>query len=163
MEIFGYSRRVLVALVLVSGAVVATAAQAQTSGKARIVVFRPDSPGGALGRGWPVKVDGQDIGSVQAGSYAVAERAPGPHTLSLEMFDFPGVSKHSVSVAAGQTAYFQVRLKPKSQQSLQGATSFGVIGWAVGSSNAAKAEPNGLFEFVPAAAGAISGLRKTGN
>src|SRR5262245_65432375 len=63
------------------------------AGKGRIVVFRPDSFGGSIGRSWPVKLDGQALGDVKAGSFVYADRTPGRHMLSLEMFDFPGVSR----------------------------------------------------------------------
>src|SRR5262249_5559500 len=77
------------------------------AGKARIVVFRPDSFGGSIGRSWPVKLDGQALGDVKAGSFVYADGAPGRHVLSLEMFDFPGVSRQGISVAAGSTYYFR--------------------------------------------------------
>jgi len=132
-------------------------AESVPPGKARIVIFRQGSLGGSIGRGWPVKVDGQEIGSVKAGGSAIAAVAPGPHTLSLEMFDFPGVSREMVNVGAGHSYYYEVRLKAKAKKALQSATSFGIIGWAVGSSAAINAEPNGLFEFVAAPTDAISG------
>jgi hypothetical protein len=131
------------------------------SGKARIVVFRPDSFGGSIGRSWPVKLDGQALGDVKAGSFVFADGAPGRHVLSLEMFDFPGVSRQGISVAAGSTYYFRVKLKDKSEKTLSAGASGGVLGWAVAASTAGKAEPDGVFEFVVISDGkkAISDLR----
>src|SRR5262245_65174844 len=83
------------------------------AGKARIVVFRPDSFGGSIGRSWPVKLDGQALGDVKAGSFVYADGAPGRHVLSLEMFDFAGVSRQGISVTAGGTYDFRVKLKDK--------------------------------------------------
>jgi hypothetical protein len=131
------------------------------AGKARIVVFRPDSFGGSIGRSWPVKLDGQALGDVKAGSFVYADRAPGRHILSLEMFDFPGVSRQSISVAAGSTYYFRVKLKDKSEKTLSAGASGGILGWAVAAGAAGKAEPDGVFEFVVIGDGkkAISDLR----
>lgn len=131
------------------------------AGKARIVVFRPDSFGGSIGRSWPVQLDGQALGDVKAGSFVYTDRAPGRHILSLEMFDFPGVSRHSISVAAGSTYYFRVKLKDKSEKTLSAGASGGILGWAVAAGAAGKAEPNGVFEFVVVSDGkkAISDLR----
>src|SRR5262245_65538958 len=89
-----------------------------SAGKGRIVVFRPDSLGGSIGRSWPVKLDGQALGDVKAGSFAYADLAPGRHVLSLELFDFPGVSRQGISVVAGSTHYFRVKLKDKSEKTL---------------------------------------------
>jgi hypothetical protein len=131
------------------------------AGKARIVVFRPDSFGGSIGRSWPVKLDGQPLGDVKAGSFVYDDRAPGRHMLSLEMFDFPGLSRQSVSVAAGSTYYFRVKLKDKSEKTLSAGASGGILGWAIAAGAASKAEPDGVFEFVVVSDGkkAISDLR----
>jgi hypothetical protein len=131
------------------------------AGKARIVVFRPDSFGGSIGRSWPVKLDGQALGDVKAGSFVYADGAPGRHMLSLEMFDFPGVSRHDISVARGNTYYFRVKLKDKSEKTLSAGASGGILGWAVGANSAGKAEPDGVFDFVAISDGkqAISDLR----
>jgi hypothetical protein len=131
------------------------------AGKARIVVFRPDSLGGSIGRSWPVKLDGQALGDVKAGSFIYADRASGRHMLSLEMFDFPGVSRQGISVAGGSTYYFRVKLKDKSEKTLSAGASGGIVGWAVAGSAAGKAEPDGVFEFVVMSDGkkAISDLR----
>src|SRR5262245_54532310 len=131
------------------------------AGKARIVVFRPDSFGGSIGRSWPVKLDGQALGDVKAGSFVYADRAPGRHMLSLVMDDLPGVSRHSVSVAAGSTHYFRVKLKDKSEKTLSACAPGGILGWAVASGAAGKTEPDGVFEFVVISDGkkAISDLR----
>jgi len=118
------------------------------AGKARVVVFRPDSLGGSIGRSWPVKLDGEALGDVKAGSFAYADRAPGRHVLSLEMFDFPGVSRQGISVVAGSTHYFRVKLKDKSEKTLSAGASGGILGWAVAAGAAGKAEPDGVFEFV---------------
>jgi len=69
--------------------------------------------------------------------------------LSLEMFDFLGVSRQGISVAAGSTYYYyRVKLKVKSEKTLSAGASGGILGWAVAASAAGKAEPDGVFEFV---------------
>jgi len=119
-----------------------------SAGKARIVVFRPDSLGGSIGRSWPVQLDGKALGDVKAGSFIYDDRAPGRHVLSLEMFDFPGVSRQGINIAAGSTYYFRVKLKDKSEKTLSAGASGGILGWAVAAGAAGKAEPDGVFEFV---------------
>jgi len=96
-----------------------------------------------------------------AGAFVYADGAPGRHVLSLEMFDFPGVSRQGISVAAGGTYYFRVKLKDKSEKTLSAGASGGILGWAVAASAAGKAEPEGVFEFVVISDGkkAISDLR----
>jgi hypothetical protein len=136
----------------------APAALAQSKGKGRIVVYRDDGIGQS-GRVWPVELNGQRMGPLEPNTYVVAERAPGVYTLSLEMFDVPGISRQRVSVVAGQTRYYLARVKPKVLERMRGAAGFGIIGALIGAGAASQAEPDGWHEFVPASASAITSLR----
>src|SRR5262245_61241314 len=92
--------RLMIAMAFVAGRGLAPAVAGTIgpppAGKGRIVVFRASVWAGALARGWPVKVDGQDAGNLKAGTFVIADRAPGSHVLAMEQWDEPGVSKRSV-------------------------------------------------------------------
>jgi hypothetical protein len=103
-------------------------------------VYRASVWAGALARGWPVKVEGQDAGNLKAGTYVIADRAPGSHTLSMEQWDEPGVSKRSVHVAAGQTAFFRLEMREKAKKAMMvgGMVGGGLLCYAVAASIAKK-------------------------
>jgi hypothetical protein len=164
-------RRLVIALAFAVG-LAAAPAMAETigpppAGKGRIVVFRASTWAGALARGWPVKVDIQDAGNLKAGTYVIADRAPGSHTLSMELWDEPGVSKRSVHVAAGQTAFFRLEMRDKAKKAMMvgGLVGGGLLGYAIASSIAAKENPTGLYEFVTVSDGrkATADMKKAGN
>jgi hypothetical protein len=163
--------RWVIALALAAGLGVAPAV-AETigpppAGKGRIVVYRASVWAGALARGWPVKVDNQDAGNLKAGTYVIADRAPGSHTLSMELWDEPGVSKRSVHVAAGQTAFFRLEMREKAKKAMMvgSLVGGGLIGYAIGASIAKNENPNGLYEFVSVSDGrkATADMKKAGN
>jgi hypothetical protein len=167
----GAKRGLLIAMAFVVG-LGAMPALAETigpppAGKGRIVLFRASSWAGTLARGWPVKVDGQDAGNLKAGTFVIADRAPGNHTLSMEQWDEPGVSKRSVHVAAGQTTFFRLEMRDKAKKAMMvgGLVGGGLLGYAVAASIAKKENPTGLYEFVSVSDGrkATAEMKKAGN
>jgi hypothetical protein len=140
--------QIVVAFLFGCGAALAQTVGSPPAGKARIVVFRPSGVLGSVGRSWPVKLDGQAMGDVTPGSFAVLDRTPGRHQLSLEMFDFPGASRHDFSAVGGRVYIFRVKLKDKAKNALQAGSAGGVIGYAIAASAYGASDKSGTFEFV---------------
>jgi hypothetical protein len=105
---------------------------APPAGQSRIVVIRPEN--GFMGwgdRGLPIALDGQPMGELLTGNYLSADRPAGPHQLSAELWDMPGVSRHDFTTAPGRTYYFAVKPKQKVNDVAAAALMVGMVGYAV--------------------------------
>jgi hypothetical protein len=84
---------------------------ALTPGMGRIVVMRKEKGFVALyDRSFDIKLDGQGMGDLMTGGFVSADRPPGHHQVTAELWDIPGTTKHDVSVAAGHTYYLVAKL-----------------------------------------------------
>jgi hypothetical protein len=131
---------------------------APKNGQARIVVLLEKGYAGLFDHGYPVALDGEAMGELKTGTFLLRDRPAGRHQLSVDEWDFPGVTKQEITVAPGRTYFFLCRRSPK-------ANAMFVAGFAGMALNAASGDSNpGPVEFVPLddAAGrqAISELRQ---
>jgi hypothetical protein len=85
-----------------------------SKGMARIVVVRQEqtSPVMRYG-GFPVKLDGEQLGDLAVGSFAYLDRPGGPHQLSSEIWGNPGVTRRDFTAVSGRTYYFRASLNEK--------------------------------------------------
>jgi hypothetical protein len=84
-------------------------------GVARVVVVRTEKGYKlAIGdRAFPVKLDGGPLGELATGSFAYLDCPAGPHQLSAEFWDTPGVTRRDFTAVSGRTYYFRVSLNEK--------------------------------------------------
>jgi hypothetical protein len=143
------------------------AAVSQTSGgpkngQGRIVVLRETAFVGSMDGGYSVSLDGEPMGDLKTGTFIFRDRPAGRHELSVNRWDFPGVTKHEFSVAPGRTYFYAAKMSERAQALLAGSFA-GLAGLAVtavatsGSSNPGPVD----FVLLDDAAGrqAISELR----
>jgi hypothetical protein len=140
-------RRALVLSAYLSLAACATTAlESQTKQhdprQARIYILRESNfvfSGGAPN----VIFDGQQVGTVGNGSYFFVDRAPGPHTITLETPLTPGRFTVKVTTRAGGVHYLKVAPR---QEYLMVGLAFGAIGEFV---DAAVSENSGSYTLAP--------------
>jgi hypothetical protein len=130
---------------------------APKNGQTRIVVLLEKGYSGVLDHGYPVALDGEAMGELKTGTFLLGDRAAGRHQLSVDEWDFPGVTRQEITVAPGRTYFFLCRRSPRGNA----VALAGLAGMAL---SAASGDSNpGPVEFVPLddAAGrqAISELR----
>lgn len=126
------------------------------AGLARVVVFAGSSDGG-----WPVKLDGEDLGTVAPGSFLYRDRPAGPHRLTSGMWTYPGESKREFTAAAGRTYYFTVRMRDSAKVAV-------IAGGFLGSAMEAAASGGGgpvdiIAVEETAARPVVAGLAMVGN
>jgi hypothetical protein len=116
------------------------------AGSARIVLIREDNFVMKL-RGFPVTVDGEPAIDLSNASYLAFARPAGHHRLSVQLFDFPGVTVHELDAVAGRTYYLIVRLNDNGNSVMAGAM-FGLAGYAI-TAAAAASNNRGPVDFIP--------------
>src|SRR5262245_27969478 len=115
-----------------SMASLANGAGAPPAGQSRIIILRPEN--GFVGwgdRGLPIALDGQPMGDLLTGNYLTADRPAGPHQLSAEFWDMPGVSRHDFTTAPGRTYYFAAKPKEKVNTVAVGSAVGGLTGFMI--------------------------------
>jgi hypothetical protein len=133
------------------------------NGQGRIVVLLQKGYGGLLDYGYPVSLDGEPMGELKTGTFLYRDRPAGRHELSVDQWDFPGVTRHDITVAPGRTYFLLARQSERSKALVTGQTFGGLAGLAVTAAVTSSDSNPGPVEFVPLddAAGqqAISELR----
>jgi hypothetical protein len=111
----------------------------------RIVVFRNQAFTGLYDRAWDIKVDGQIIGALRAGTFVYVDCPPGHHGLSLDLWDEPGTSRASVDTTGGHAYFFDAELNSNASKMDAGA-AFGLVGMAAAASTT---DNRGPIDFTP--------------
>ena len=116
-------------------------------GQSRIVVLQEKRHGLSMAFcACDMKLDGEPIGKVIAGTYAYADRPAGRHQLGASESLFPGETKHDFATDSGRTYYFLIRSSERHDAVTGGALMGGLVGIAAasvitsGSQNAGPAE-----------------------
>jgi hypothetical protein len=110
----------------------AQAAGPPKAGDARIVVMRREKGFVGIGdRGVPVKLDDRPLGDLMTGTFVSLDVPAGPHQLSSELWDLPGVSRHDFNAAAGRTYYFVARVDDSVKDIYMASAFGGLIGRAI--------------------------------
>jgi Protein of unknown function (DUF2846) len=125
----------------------ASGAGAPPAGQSRIIVIRPEK--GFMGwgdRGVPIALDGQPMGELLTGNYLSADRPPGRHQLTAELWDQPGTSRHDFTAAPGRTYYFAARVKQKVNDIAVASAIGGLAGYAIAA--AATNDGSGPVELI---------------
>ena len=90
-------------------AAVVAQSKAPDSGSARLFFLRHSTVVGIAV--WPdIKVDGRSVGSLSPGSYIVAQRPAGRHTITISHWGDFGRYEADVQVAAGASYYYELGL-----------------------------------------------------
>ena len=126
---------------------------APKQGQARIVVFR-EQAFGLIDPGVDVKLDGQPLGDLKAGTYAYVDRPAGRHQLSSESAAFPGVTRQDINVAAGRTHFFAAKPSERARTLAVTSAVGGLAGLAVGTAVTSGDSNPGPIDFVPLEEGA---------
>jgi Protein of unknown function (DUF2846) len=131
-------------------------------GEGRIVVLLEKGYAGVFDQGYPVSLDNEPIGELRTGTFVYGDRPPGRHELSVNQWDFPGVTKQEVNVVAGRTYFFVTKQSERSKAMKVGSFA-GLTGMAVTAiATSGNANPGPVdFDPLDEAAGmrAISELR----
>jgi Protein of unknown function (DUF2846) len=122
-------------------------------GQARIVVFR-EPAFGLIDPGVEVKLDGQLLGDLKAGTYAYTDRPAGQHQLSCESAAFPGVTRQAITVTAGRTHFFVAKPSERARTLTMTSAVGGLAGLAVGTAMTSGDSNPGPIDFVPLEEGA---------
>jgi hypothetical protein len=134
------------------------------SGQGRIVVLWDKGFPDPFDHGYPVGLDNEPIGILKTGTFLYADRPAGRHELSVNQWDFPGVTKHEVNVVPGRTYFFVTKQSERSKALAVGSFG-GLAGIAVTAAMTSGSDNPGPVDFVPLdeAAGmrAISEFRLT--
>jgi hypothetical protein len=81
---------------------------------ARIVAVRQEPHSwGPRNANFAVKLDGEPLGELSAGTFAYLDRPAGSHQLSGDLWGWPGVTLLDFTAAPGRTYYFRVSLNEK--------------------------------------------------
>jgi hypothetical protein len=102
------------------------------AGQARIVVFREQAYTGVIDQGWDVKLDGEPIADLKAGTYVYVDRPAGRHHFTSAEALFPGVTEQDFTVTSGRTYFFLAKASER-YRTLTGFARAGLVGLAVGS------------------------------
>jgi hypothetical protein len=101
---------------------------------ARIVVVRQEPHSfGPRNRNFPVKLDGEPLGELSAGTFAYLDRPAGSHQLSADLWGWPGVTRRDFTAAPGRTYYFRASLNEKADD-INAATMISPIGSVIAAS-----------------------------
>jgi hypothetical protein len=132
------------------------------NGQGRIVVLLEKGYAGAFDHGYPVSLDNEPIGELKTGTFVYADRPAGRHELSVNEWDFPGVTRQEVNVTPGRTYFFVTKQSDRSKAITVGSFG-GLAGIAVTAVATSGSSNPGPVDFTPLdeAAGmrAISELR----
>jgi len=81
-----------------------------SGGNARVVVIRQENGFVGFGdRSFRIQLDGESMGEVMTGAIVSADRPAGPHHLTADLWDFPGVTRREFTAQAGRTYYFRAQ------------------------------------------------------
>ena len=122
-------------------------------GMARIVVLREKAYTGLNDRGWPIELDGKPMGDVKAGTFVYRDVGAGHHEVTLDLWDFPGVSRTAFDTVEGRTYFFVSQLNGNSTAVTAGILTFGLLGYAAAAASVDKSGPIDLVALDEAAAG----------
>lgn len=118
-------------------------------GQSRIVVLQEKRQGLSLAIcACDMKLDGEAIGRVIAGTYVYADRPAGRHQFVISESLFPGETRKDFDTDAGRTYYFLVRSSERHDAVTGGAVVGGLVGLAAASvvtSGNQNAGPGELF------------------
>jgi hypothetical protein len=120
------------------------------AGQSRIVVFQEKRKGLSVAIcACDMKLDGNPIGQVAAGTYVYADRAAGRHELVAGETLFPGETKRDFTTVSGRTYYFLVRSSERHDAVSGGAILGGLAGVVVASVATSGNENPGPAELLP--------------
>src|SRR5215831_2809260 len=119
------------------------------AGQARIVVFREKGYGGLADAGWEVKLDGEPMSELKTGTYVYADRPAGRYKLSSIMALFPGETQYEITVAAGRTYYFLVKLSARANTLNAMSAAGGMSGLIIGAVITSGNDNQGALDFFP--------------
>lgn len=114
--------------------------------KALVTVYRVGGTFQYAGRSVHLKLDNQDLGSVDNKGFNIFDVVPGQHTLSSDMWDAPGKCTIAVDIEPYKQYFFEVY--PRADNLLSGMVA-GVVGMAIESSGK---ECGGAFAIGPVSA-----------
>jgi hypothetical protein len=118
------------------------------NGQGRIVVLWEKGYPDALDHGYHVSLDNEPIGILKTGTFIYADRPAGRHELSVNEWDFPGVTKQEVNVAPGRTYFFVTKQSDRSK-ALTVGSFVGLAGLAVTTVATSGSSNPGPVDFVP--------------
>ena len=117
-------------------------------GMARVIVMRREKGFYGWGdRGLPVKVDGQAIGEITTGNSVSSEITPGPHEVTMDLWDQLGTSSYKFNAAPGRTYFVMARVKEKVNEVNMSTAVFGLVGHGVAA--LATNDGTGPIELTP--------------
>lgn len=103
-------------------------------GMARVVVMRQEPHSfGPRNRNFPVKLDGEPLGELSAGTFAYLDCPAGSHRLSADLWGWPGVTRRDFTAAPGRTYYFRASLHEKADD-INAAAMISPIGSVIAAS-----------------------------
>src|ERR1700743_302938 len=101
------------------------------AGQSRIVVLQEKRQGLSMAYcACDMKLDGEPIGKVIAGTYVYADRPAGRHQFVISESLFPGETRKDFDTDAGRTYYFLVRSSERHDAVTGGAVVGGLVGLA---------------------------------
>jgi hypothetical protein len=119
-------------------------------GQSRIVVLQPNREGLSLALcACDMKLDGNPIGKVVAGTYVYADRPAGRHELVAGETLFPGETKRDFTTVSGRTYYFLIRSSKRHDAVTGGVVLGGLTGAVVASVATSGDENPGPAELLP--------------
>jgi hypothetical protein len=117
-------------------------------GMARVIVMRREKGFYGWGdRGLPVKVDGQAIGEITTGNSVSSDISPGPHEVTMDLWDQLGTSSYKFNAAPGRTYFVMARVKEKVNQVNMSGAVFGLVGRGIAA--VATNDGTGPIELTP--------------
>lgn len=123
--------------------------QGPAPGLSRVYVYLDPSDNSFTGaEPFPIKLDGEPLGTVRRGGFAYRDVPPGSHVLTSEVFGYPGTSRHELRTAPGRTYYVAIQKSERANAVTAGAM-IGGIGGAVIMSAVTDARGGGPVDFVP--------------
>jgi hypothetical protein len=152
--------RAAIGLCLLIATSAGVAAQSRHGGATTLYFIRPD---GLIAPWAPdIKVDGQIVGELRAGTYIAVSRRPGRHALEVKGGGLDTGFTSELDFAAGRSYFFQVGTMPSGPYSHPGLSNM-LLGGISGTRVAGRGfMPNYTFFQVDAASGAaqIARLRR---
>jgi len=116
--------------------------------KSRIVILREIGYMSVL-MNWDVKMDGQPLLAVKAGTYAIADVPPGRHQLTTEEFAAPGTTVRNITTAPGQTVFLLMKISDRSKKLAGAQFAAGLIGYAVAAAATSNDDNPGPYDLEP--------------
>jgi hypothetical protein len=128
---------------------VSQTAGAPKNGQARVVVMWEKGYGGLFDQGYAIALDSESMGELKTGTFLFRDLPAGRHQLSVNLWDFPGVTRHDIAVAPGRTYFFLARQSERSKALATGQTFGGLAGFAVTAAVTSSDSNPGPVDFVP--------------